>query len=305
VSISRRSTLAGLAAAAAPGLLGAAPSFGRVVDLDPIASRFAPARRVSVWLPPDYETDRARRRVLYMHDGQNLFEPGPPGSAVEWGVDEAIARLPASQRAPIVVGVWNTPTRRQDYMPTKVAARLSEALQARLTTDRFLPSFADGYVRYLVEELKPAIDARFRTRPGRGATMIAGSSMGGLISLYALCERPEVFGAAGCLSTHWPSIGSGFQTGDLGTPEMIAAYQAYFDVALPRANSARLWFDHGDKALDSAYGPYQAAMDAYFARRGWRAPWYRSQVFPGTDHSETAWSARVGDVIAFLMGARA
>jgi predicted alpha/beta superfamily hydrolase len=144
-------------------------------------------RRVWVYLPPDYETSGRRYAVLYMHDGQNLFDDAT-SYAGEWGIDETLDSLHTrGVEVPIVVGVDHGGARRFDeYSPWRHPQHGGGE--------------GDAYVDFLVHTLKPQIDARYRTRPGRESTIVAGSSMGGLISLYAALRHPEVFGAAGVFS---------------------------------------------------------------------------------------------------------
>ena len=163
-------------------------------------------RNVDVWLPPSYEAGDQHYPVVYMHDGQNLFDPGKSFIGVDWGVDEAMTQLIAAGkvREAIVVGVWNTPHRTREYLPEKplrqfaerdaVFQKLAEGGGTPLTVDDLL---ADKYLGFLIAELKPYIDKTYRTQPARDDTFIMGSSAGALISLYAICEHPEVFGGGG------------------------------------------------------------------------------------------------------------
>lgn len=146
-------------------------------------------RRVWLYLPPDYATSRARYPVLYMHDGQNVFDERT-SFAGEWGVDETLDSLHAlGDRGVIVVAVDNGGTHRMDeYDPWRSA-------NAQLGGGE-----GDAYVGFLVHDLKPWIDQHYRTRRDPGHTGIMGSSMGGLISLYATLKHPEVFGRAGVFS---------------------------------------------------------------------------------------------------------
>jgi predicted alpha/beta superfamily hydrolase len=139
---------------------------------------------------------------------------------------------------------------------------------------------SDAYLNFLVHEVKPFIDATYGTLPAREHTFVMGSSMGGLISLYALEQYPDVFGGAGCVSTHWPA-GRNALVHALGT-------------RLPRAGAHRLYFDYGTATLDSGYEPYQQRMDGYVQDAGYRrgVDWVTVK-FAGADHSETAWRARV------------
>jgi predicted alpha/beta superfamily hydrolase len=239
------------------------------------ASAFVPARTLFVWLPPGYGADAGRRfPVLYMHDGQNLFDPAV-ASGYDWGVDEAMARLIAAgeTRGAIVVGMASLDERRFfEYMP-----------------DKALPStLSDPYLRFIVEEVKPFVDTNYRTLPAREHTFVMGSSMGGLISLYALCEYPGVFGGAGCVSTHWPA----------GEGSVID----YLRRALPAPGSHRFYFDFGTGTLDAEYEPYQHEADAVMRAAGYRAnvDWITLK-FPGAEHSERAWRERVHIPLLFLL----
>ncbi|HEU0300530.1 MAG TPA: alpha/beta hydrolase-fold protein [Longimicrobium sp.] len=160
-----------------------------VTVLDPAFAipQLGRTRRVWIYLPPDYATSDKTYPVLYMHDGQNVFDEAT-SFAGEWGVDEALDSLHAAgDWGAIVVAVDNGGQRRLDeYSPWRNA--------------RYGGGEGDAYVDFLAHTLKPWIDARYRTRPDRASTGIAGSSMGGLISLYAALKHPGVFGRAGVFS---------------------------------------------------------------------------------------------------------
>src|ERR1035437_1486177 len=148
-------------------------------------------------LPPGYDQNSsAKYPVLYMHDGQNLFDPHLSYTGVPWGVDKAIARLSSEGkiRAAIVVGIWNTPKRFGEYMPQKAVSVTNTAQLPSIPIPTHDEIVSDNYLKFIVEELKPFIDAHYRTLPGRADTFIMGSSMGGLISAYAVAEYPKVFG---------------------------------------------------------------------------------------------------------------
>ncbi|MBI3792807.1 MAG: alpha/beta hydrolase [Gemmatimonadetes bacterium] len=272
----------------------AGPPLGRTGDLrdhPAFPSAFVTARDVHVWLPPGYDANaRERYPVLYMHDGQNVFDPATSYGGVDWAVDEVMTRLIAEKkvRPAIVVAVRNSPKRFEEYMPqqaVKSATTLGTGVRG-LWQGTLL---SDKYLRFLVEELKPFIDRTYRTRPGRDDTMIMGSSMGGLISLYAMTQYPAVFGAAACVSTHWPA-------GD-------GAVIGYLASHMPSPAQHRLYFDHGTATLDSLYAPFQARADSVMRAAGWREGdnWV-TRVFPGADHSERAWRVRVDVPLTFLLG---
>jgi enterochelin esterase-like enzyme len=146
-----------------------------------------------------------------------------------------------------------------------------------------------------VEELKPAIDARFATLPGRESTFVMGSSMGALISIYALNEYPQVFGGAAGLSVHW--VG----TGQANAALPLAAFNYLRDRLLP-PEGRRLYMDRGTTELDALYGPYQTFVDELVRDRGWGAGQVMSRVFEGTGHNERVWAARLEMPLGFLMG---
>jgi predicted alpha/beta superfamily hydrolase len=163
----------------------------------------------------------------------------------------------------------------------------------------------DEYVRFLVEELKPRVDAAYRTRPDRASTFVMGSSMGALISLYAMAERPDVFGGAGCLSMHWPvGVDSTrvFDNARTWRPAIVAAFTRYFRAARLEPSSHRLWVDHGTGFLDEHYVRYQAAMLPVLRRLGYvEHETLEARVYPGANHNETAWRARLREPLRFLL----
>ncbi|HEX8560467.1 MAG TPA: alpha/beta hydrolase-fold protein [Pyrinomonadaceae bacterium] len=244
-------------------------------------SRFVAARNVDVWLPPGYARDRRRRYpVLYMHDGQNLFDPKTSYAGVDWGVDEALDRLVEQGvvREAIVVGVWNTPRRLAEYTPRKAAPAARAAGEAA----------SDEYLKFIVRELKPFVDSNYRTRPGRADTFVMGSSMGGLVSAYAVCEYPRVFGGAGCVSTHWPAAGG--------------AAVEYLRTRLPDPRTHKFYFDLGTETLDAQYEPFQKRVDALMMLAGYTegVNWV-TRRFEGEEHSERSWRKRVDIPLVFFL----
>jgi glycosidase/enterochelin esterase-like enzyme len=270
---------------------GLAAGRGRIDSIPTFTSRHVAARPVDVWLPPGYDTSGARRfPVIYMQDGQSLFDDATSFGGVAWDVDGAVERLMKSDKIPgaIIVGIGNTPARSAEYFPQKAAKDTSLATLPGLVHRTDDPICSDAYLKFVVEELKPFIDATYRTLPDRAHTFVAGSSMGGLISAYALVEYPEVFGGAACLSTHWPA-------GD-------GAVVDYISKNLPKPGEHRIYFDHGTATLDALYEPFQQRMDEGMKHAGYTAgkDWV-SRTFPGEDHSERAWSKRVEIPLLFLL----
>ena len=264
---------------------------GTVVRYASMPSAHVAARNVDVWLPPGYGQDPQQRYpVLYMHDGQNLFDPATSYGNVDWAVDEAMTRLigQGEVREAIVVGVWNSPKRFQEYMPQR-AVRGMDKLPVPDLDVRADDVISDRYLEFLVKELKPFIDATYATLPDRANTTLMGSSMGGLISQYAMSRYPEVFGGAGCVSTHWPA-GDGIALDD-------------FAAHLPDPATHKYWFDFGTATLDASYEPYQRRADEILRKAGYiEGQNWITKKFDGAEHSEKAWRLRVDQPLQFLIG---
>ena len=139
-------------------------------------------RDIIIWLPPSYSTSFKRYPVLYMHDGQNLFNPQTSFIGYDWKVDETITRLLNKNEIEeiIVVGIYNTKNRLEEY--------------------NYFTAKGKSYAQFIIQELKPQIDETYRTKHDHVNTAVMGSSMGGLISFQLVWNRPDVFGKAGCLS---------------------------------------------------------------------------------------------------------
>lgn len=263
-------------------------------------SEYVAPRNVEVWLPAGYDTTGATSyQVLYMHDGQNLFNPETSYANQPWCVDTVAARLIKEGKiAPvIIVGVWNTPNRFCEYQPQKPFVALDVEVQNILTQYyNCTEPLADKYLKFLVTELKPFIDKTYPTKPDAGNTFIMGSSMGGLISWYALSEYPEVFGGAGCVSTHWP-IGA-----KVDLPELGDSMVAYFASAFPKAGAHKVYFDYGTATLDSLYEPYQLKADSVMQQLGYEEgkDWI-TRKFEGAEHNEPSWRKRVHIPLEFLL----
>jgi len=273
------------------------------------SERLEESRTVSIYLPPQYEADpKARFAVIYAQDGQNLFDPRIASTGVDWGLDEAMQSLVEEGAAEpaIIVGVWSTPARRLEYAPQGVLERITGEM-AGLAAKEFPAQLrrSDAYLGFLVEELKPRIDAAFRTRSDKNSTFVMGSSMGGLISLYAMAEHPDVFGAAAGLSMHWPiSIDESIilQREAGWRSAVLEAFAGYLANSRLEPATHRLWVDRGTGYLDKLYAPYQPALVDKLANMGFaEGHALIARIYPGADHNEAAWRARVRDPMRFLL----
>lgn len=279
---------------------------GRIDRHVDFPSKFVPSRTVDVWLPENYDV-REAYSVVYMHDGAVLFDARGTWQNQEWDVDGVAGGLLDRKEIEscIVVGIWNSGAERHaEYCPEKPFRSLSKEKQKVLSnagrhggTDPLFKADvrSDAYLKFLVKELKPFIDKKYATLPGPGNTFIMGSSMGGLISIYAICEYPEVFGAAACMSTHWPML---FRNENNPFPK---AMLAYLDTQLPDPKSHRIYFDHGTADLDALYGVHQVKVDALMRKKGFGPGSWSTRVFPGASHTEADWHQRLDIPFKFLL----
>ncbi len=242
-----------------------------------------PARDVVVFLPEGYDADPTRRYpVLYMHDGQNLFDDRSAAFGTAWEVDETLDTLTDQGHTPpwIVVGLANTPLRIDEYTPD--------------ADPEYGGGRGEAYGRFLVEHVKPLIDARYRTRCGRDDTAVAGSSLGGLISLDLYLRYPEVFGRVAALSPSlWWNDRSMLQRLQQATPSPLPS---------------RLWLDAGTaEGSPTPTGTTTVAANAADARDAFLrlGLTYGDHLgyleVVGAEHNEAAWERRLPDLFTFLL----
>lgn len=266
--------------------------------IDSFPSNYVKPRPVDVWLPSNYSKEK-KYAVLYMHDGQMLFDASTTWNKQEWKVDETLDSLSKAGtiKETIVVAIWNIAAlRNSNYFPEKVYGKLSQKDRDSLTAVGKRGGWintinSDNYLKFIVEEVKPYVDANYSTLSDAENTSIMGSSRGGLISLYAICEYPEVFGAAACLSTHW--IGT-YSNIDNQIPEV---FMEYLSNSLPNPLENKIYFDYGTETLDALYLPYQDSITEIIKEKG-----YQFNIeFEGHDHSEISWSKRLYMPLEYLL----
>lgn len=280
-------------------------SSGNLRRLQSFKSQFVDARNVDIWLPDGYSA-KEKYAVIYMHDGQMLFDAKSTWNKQSWEIDEIASRLISEGKTQkfIVVGIWNNGLKRHsEYFPNKPYQTIdtnqqkiiSDILIKRGKTNSKFNPISDNYLKFIVNELKPFVDSNFYTHSNALHTFIAGSSMGGLISLYAICEFPKVFGGAACLSTHWTGI---YQNNDNPIPD---AFVSYLKRNLPNPKKHKIYFDYGDKTLDSLYKPTQLKVDKVLIKKGYTNLNTKTIFFAGEDHSEQSWKKRINIPLEFFL----
>ncbi len=248
------------------------------------AARLGGPRRVTIFLPPDYATAPQRRYpVLYLHDGQNVFDAHRAAFGVEWRVDETLDGLVAAGKlAPVI------------------AVAVDHAGSGRV--DEYTPPLPGGgggkatvYGDFLALDLKPFVDAHYRTLAGPSTTAVMGSSLGGILSLHVARLRPQVFGRAGCLSpSFWWNDGqilSEWHASSAKGPSMV-----WIDIGTAEGSDA----DHD--GVNEPVEHARLARDLALARgyvAGKDLGYYED---PGAKHTESAWAGRLSKPLLFLLG---
>jgi len=230
-------------------------------------------RTVDVYLPASYGESRRRYPIVYLQDGQNLSDPAVAFGGNTWRLEDGLTWLAQRGTEVIVVGLWNTPGRLAEYSP--------------FPDPKHGGGDGDKYVRFLIDTVKPRIDGEFRTRKDRDSTVIAGSSMGGLISLYAFFRRPSPFGRALVMS---PSIW-------FGAGEILR------QVARARSTRGKLYLDVGT-AEGVGTVRNTRVMNRLLRKKGYRRDnlFYLESV--GARHSEPDWAWRWPQALEFLLAER-
>ena len=238
-------------------------------------------RDILVYLPTGYRRFvRRRYPVLYLHDGQNIFDAATSFAGGEWGVDETVQRLTRRRLIEplIVVAIANTgPDRIHEYAPTRAVIDSSGKRKKRSR------GLGRKYGKFLIEELKPFIDSKYRTKPAAEFTGLGGASLGGLLTLALGLWFPNVFTRLAVLS---PSV--------WWDDEVIVKGVLALENKLP----LKIWLDTGtaEPGWERARNLCAALLD-----RGWNLyDDLEYHEFEGADHSEGAWAARIDSVLRFL-----
>jgi predicted alpha/beta superfamily hydrolase len=277
---------------------------GSIERIDSFPTKFIKPRTVDVWLPTTYSEEK-KYSVLYMHDGQMLFNATTTWNKQEWKVDEVASKLMKENKVDdfIVVAIWNIPElRHMDLLPKKPLEDLSKESQELIFKEAHKMNYdfnlsdinSDNYLKFIVEEVKPFIDENYFVYTDANHTAIMGSSMGGLISMYAICEYPEIFGKAACLSTHWV----GFR--DFENNPIPESFFSYMTKNLPNPAIHKIYFDYGTETLDASYLKYEYRVDEVLQSKGFTSKNYKNLKFEGENHSEASWQKRIDIPFEFM-----
>ena len=280
-------------------------SSGKLIRIENFQSKFVNPRNIDVWLPEGYDSAR-KHAVIYMQDGQMLFDSTTTWNKQEWHVDEVITKMIQEGKIKdcIVVAICNNnDSRNSEYFPAVALDGLLEPTRSSIVKNLLKDKpQSDNYLKFIVGELKPYIDKTFSTYDDPKNTIILGSDMGGLISAYAFCKYPEVFGGAACLSTHWPMIGVSLLYNRKIIDNTSRAFREYLSSNLPSPPRGKIYFDYGSEKLDGVYKPYQQLVDNIMKNAGYTSVNWITMEFINADHSERSWSKRLHIPLEFLLG---
>jgi predicted alpha/beta superfamily hydrolase len=232
-------------------------------------------RDLIVWLPPGYEADKSRRYpVIYMHDGQNIFDPVTSAFGVDWSIDETADDLIKKKviEPVIVVGIYNTSDRMKEYTPGNKGT---------------------AYMEFVVKTVKPLIDSTYRTKPDRKNTIAGGSSAGGIISFMLVWEHPDVFSKAICMSPAFK------------TPVSMAAGWDYGKVVATSSDKKKAVFfyiDNGGVGLESQLQPGIDEMINALKSKGYKeGKDFVVVIDPTAKHSEADWAKRFPNAVQLML----
>lgn len=301
--ISRRTFIAlASAAAASPALSWADAPQGRIETLPRIGSGDHAEPRVRLWLPPDYENSGRSYRSLYMLDGQFVFAGDSDGQ--NFSTDRRIARLAAagSIEPALIVAIDNLEEDRfLQYMPKAIYDQADTGLRAAI--DRELartggrPLVSGQFIQFLTTQLKPFVDARYRTLPGRLDTAIFGASMAGVMAGAIFVEAQEAFGRGACMSPNWPI----YDKRMIDHPQLLSIWPNYF-ARLGAPAGRRLWLDHGTEMMDAGMAPHQARIVQRLADLGWRRGRdLEARVYDGAGHAFAQSAVQMDELLAWLL----
>ncbi len=264
------------------------------------SEKFNSTLNLDIWVPNCYNPEE-KYPVLYLHDGQNLYDAKSSWNKQAWEIDEVGGKLIDEGKIKpfIAVGIFSIDNSRVcDLMPEKV---LTEYFDHENNSTTGFEGFCkkeirgDEYVDLIVNTIKPMIDSTFSTLTDKENTAVMGSSMGGLASFYAMCERPDIFGTAICVSTHMSVAGE---------TSWAEAVFAYLRDKLPTDGEHKIYFDCGDKTSDYYYVPFFEELVSIPQVKGYTVENGKLSYgfYPGTAHDEASWCKRVDVPLTFLYG---
>jgi len=259
-------------------------------------------RSVYVWLPPKYFAETNRRYpVLYMHDGQQIWDSEASAKG-GWKVDTTAEKLinEGKIRPMIIVGVENSAQRPEEFTGFSAFYGLDVAVNTNLVKRGL--DYSDGYRNFVVKEIKPWVDRTWRTLPDRNDTFLAGSSFGAVVSLYIGFSESSVFSGIGSFS------GGNYPAADIMKEKKASFSRSPYliDKVIHRTNAMRVYLDCGNQDLDAVFRPRTEDMHAALQKLGYAdGKDMFFQIDPKAGHEEPQWAKRFPDFLLFMFGREA
>lgn len=255
---------------------------------------------IDVWTPQDFNPNRQTPYpVIFMHDGQNLFDANTTWNHQAWEADSITSVLISSNEieAPVIIGIHSVDsTRIGDLTPQDALGYASPTLLTQLS--KAFPNIkirGNAYAQFISTTLRDSLMTEYNLAKDPKYTSVMGSSMGGLMSIYTLCKYPEIFGNAACLSTHWIGI-----VGE--ESEFQSAMEKFLTDNLPKDDLHRIYLDTGDATIDSLYTPAHQSVVNLITKSGYKSPAsFEHHTFHGHKHEEKSWSSRLFIPLKFLL----
>lgn len=262
------------------------------------SSVYVEPHSLEIYLPEGYSSSRRKHfPVVYLHDGQYLFYGDSLNWSNAWGIDSIMDTLVSAKRIlpAIIVGISSTERRFLEFMPQKGVEQFPDSTKEKFSRV-YNTTESDQYLRFIVEEVKPFVDSVYRTKPGSLHTFIAGSTMAGLISLYAITEYPDIFGGAACIATQWTLAPQDIH------PDAARAMVDVLGRNLPDPANHRIYFDYWAENEASIFEPYQKRMDEHMVSRGYIQPGnWKTLEFETTAITLGGWRRELHHPLEFLL----
>ena len=274
---------------------------GRIETLGKIGRGSMPTSRIRVWLPPDYDRTGGRHQVLYMLDGQYAF--ANDSGETNFATDRRVARLmeTGSIAPTLIVAIDNLEKDRfLQYMPQAIYDRASR--NVRSTIEREVARVGKTslssaqFIRFLEDELRPHVDARYRTSRKSTDNAIFGASMAGVMAGAIFVEAGRTFGRGACMSPNWAI----YDKRMIDHPGLPALWASYFR-QVGRPAGRRLWLDHGTMMMDAGMAPHQVAIAKSLVNLGWRRGRNLQTRVYNAGHAFAETAAQMDEVLAWLL----
>lgn len=274
---------------------------GRIETLGRIGRSSLPASRIRVWLPPAYDHAGRPHQILYMLDGQYAF--ANDSGKTNFATDRRVARLmeTGSIAPTLIVAIDNLEEDRfLQYMPQAIYDRASRdvrsAIEREVARVGETSLSSAQFIRFLEDELRPHVDAHYRTSRRSADNAIFGASMAGVMAGAIFVEAPKTFGRGACMSPNWPI----YDERMIDHPGLPAVWSSYFG-QLGRPAGRRLWLDHGTEMMDAGMAPHQVAIAKRLVDLGWQRGCNLQTRVYNAGHAFAQSAAQLDETLAWLL----